>query len=218
MSNSDAEEIVYTYLRIFRKCPHNPEVELNAWRLQLWSSALGGRYEHLKDAIYQQWLRLRFHFLALTSEVVDLLIQLRSSYLLVLITNGTSPSQWEKVDRLNLRRYFDGIFVSGDLPWEKPHPSIFFEACQFLGVEPHECIMIGDKMETDILGGVKAGLAATFLIQTSQTQPATEVKPDHVLSSVMELTHFLPKRPLMKRPTLPLVSDEDTNSNSSDGS
>lgn len=93
-----------------------------------------------------------------------------------------------------------------------------FQACQFLGVEPHECIMIGDKMETDILGGVKAGLAATFLIQTSQTQPATEVKPDHVLSSVMELTHFLPKRPLMKRPTLPLVSDEDTNSNSSDGS
>lgn len=74
----------------------------------------------------------------------------RDHYLLALITNGTSRAQWEKIDRLDLRCYFDSILVSGDLPWEKPDQKIFHECCQFLGVEPRHCIMVGDKLETDI--------------------------------------------------------------------
>lgn len=74
----------------------------------------------------------------------------REDYLLGLITNGPSRAQWQKVDRLGLRQYFDCVLVSGDLPWEKPDQNIFFEACKLLKVEPRNCIMVGDKLETDI--------------------------------------------------------------------
>lgn len=40
--------------------------------------------------------------------------------------------------------------MSGDLPWEKPDQHIFLEACKLLNVEPRHCIMVGDKLETDI--------------------------------------------------------------------
>lgn len=75
-----------------------------------------------------------------------------------LITNGPSNAQWEKVDKLNLKKYFDCILVSGDLPWEKPDPNIFFDACNYLGVQPRQCIMIGDKLETDIQVGFISSL------------------------------------------------------------
>lgn len=74
----------------------------------------------------------------------------REDYLLGLITNGPSRAQWQKIERLDLRKYFDCVLVSGDLPWEKPDQNIFLEACKLLGVEARTCIMVGDKLETDI--------------------------------------------------------------------
>jgi len=44
--------------------------------------------------------------------------------------------------------------LSGDLPWEKPEAEIFQKACHSLNVRPEECIMVGDKLETDILGRI----------------------------------------------------------------
>lgn len=74
----------------------------------------------------------------------------REDYLLGLITNGPSRAQWQKIEKLKLRKYFDCVLVSGDLPWEKPDQHIFLEACKLLSVEPRMCIMVGDKLETDI--------------------------------------------------------------------
>lgn len=74
----------------------------------------------------------------------------REDYLLGLITNGPSRAQWEKIQRLDLEKYFDCVLVSGDHPWEKPDQNIFLEACKLLNVEARTCIMVGDKLETDI--------------------------------------------------------------------
>uniref|UniRef100_A0A7G3AEQ3 Putative conserved secreted protein n=1 Tax=Lutzomyia longipalpis TaxID=7200 RepID=A0A7G3AEQ3_LUTLO len=79
-----------------------------------------------------------------------MLESLKAHFFLALITNGPSAAQWEKVNRLNVAKYFDCILVSGDLPWEKPDARIFHAACNLLGVQAHQCIMVGDKLETDI--------------------------------------------------------------------
>lgn len=118
----------------------------------LWNKALGEKFSYLAKKIYERWLHLRYQYLALESDTILLLRRLRKEYLLGLITNGPSNAQWEKVRKLSLEQYFDVILVSGDLPWEKPEARIFEEACQFLNVTPSNCVMIGDKLETDILG------------------------------------------------------------------
>lgn len=153
--------------------------------------------------------------------------------MLGLITNGPSNAQWEKINRLNLKSYFDVILVSGDLAWEKPNPRIFQEACRYLGVEPYQCIMVGDKMETDILGGVQATLGGTVWVPLSgaRLDSEEEPRPDYIIENVTELTNLLPlnpKVPVFRRKVdfkvssirngISLPDFDDCNSNSSDGS
>ncbi|XP_077300980.1 N-acylneuraminate-9-phosphatase isoform X2 [Arctopsyche grandis] len=189
----DAVTATSAFLRDFRRCPDNPEYDLDAWRSLLWSESLGEEYSHLANDIYVQWLELRYHYLAINPEILSLLLSLRKHYLLGLITNGPSRAQWEKVERLHLREYFDCILVSGDLPWEKPDQKIFQEACQILGVEPKNCIMVGDKLETDIQGGKEAELGGTVWIPlTSEaTDDTLDVTPDYTIDDVTQLPDIL---------------------------
>lgn len=155
MGKEQANYCTTSYLKAFRKCPDNPSVSLDQWRSGLWQTALPEDYRHLTFDIYEQWLKLRYHYLELPSDLVQMLKQLRKNYLLAIITNGPSAAQWEKVSKLGLNMngkssLFDCILVSADLPFEKPDPRIFLAACNYLGVAPSTCIMVGDKLETDI--------------------------------------------------------------------
>lgn len=140
-------------MRTFRQCPDNPEVPLDTWRQHLWTQALPDTHKHLAPVLHEKWLELRYKYLSLSADTVALLHSLRQRYLLAIISNGPSNAQWEKINRLNLYNYFDCILVSGDLPWQKPDEHIFYAACNYLGVQPANCLIIGDKLETDIQVG-----------------------------------------------------------------
>ncbi|XP_060536699.1 N-acylneuraminate-9-phosphatase [Cylas formicarius] len=183
------------------------------------------------EKVYKEWLQYRYKYLALTSDIKSLLQDLREHFLLGLITNGPSASQWEKVDKLNIRSYFDVILVSGDFPWEKPHYKIFHKACDYLGVQPRQCIMVGDKLETDILGGLQANLGGTVWIPLSRSElDQGHPVPHHIIKNIGELVDLLPEAKTRRRSfrgktgnslafnKLSLCDIDDGNSNSSDGS
>lgn len=72
----------------------------------------------------------------------------------------------------------------------KPSPITVQEAMALLGLEPRDCIMVGDRMETDMRMGIEAGMA-TALVLSGITRPE-QVKdfpwqPDYVLPSVASL-------------------------------
>lgn len=151
LTKDDANLATQNFLKSFRRCPDNSQTSLDSWRTHLWRESLQAKHKHLAEEIYQLWLKLRYRYLAIPAEYVQLLQRMRQArYALALITNGPSNAQREKVTKLRVRDYFDCVLVSSDLPWEKPHPEIFYAACNFLNVKPHECAMIGDKLETDI--------------------------------------------------------------------
>lgn len=175
------------------------------------------------EHIYQTWLNLRYTYFALNSEIKKLLKTLRKNYYIGLITNGPSASQWEKIERLNLKPLFDLILVSGDLPWEKPHKKIFLEACDAFSVHPQHCIMVGDKLETDILGGIKSKLGGTVWVPLgNETLKEGDPVPDFTVQSVMDLPKIISDVTNVYSTTEMsnvLTSDlEDSNSNGSDGS
>ncbi|CAH0551667.1 unnamed protein product [Brassicogethes aeneus] len=215
-------EVCAHYLKEFRRCPDNTKMDLDSWRTLLWNQALGEEHNKLADVVYKKWLKLRYDCLALTHEVEHMLLKLRENYFLCLITNGPSAAQWEKVERLGLKQYFDLILVSGDLPWEKPHHKIFEEACEFLVIKPHEAIMVGDKLHTDILGGIQAKLGGTVWVPfNNQKLQKSDPKPDYTIKKATDMLAVLPessKRPFFKNRKLFLPDMEDCNSNSSDGS
>lgn len=150
-SDKEAEECTTKFLKTFRNCPDNPKIPLDTWRNYLWEQALPQHYKSLSQDIYKEWLQLRYFYLAIPCEFQNLLRSFRcAGYVLGLITNGPTSSQWEKVQKLSVGQFFDCILVSSDLPWEKPHPNIFYAACNYLNVKPEECVMVGDKIGTDI--------------------------------------------------------------------
>jgi len=74
----------------------------------------------------------------------------------------------------------------------KPSPIILQVALERLGIEARECVIVGDRLETDILMGKRLGLA-TVLVLTGIT-PAGDARiadtaPDLVVPSIRDLVY-----------------------------
>lgn len=71
----------------------------------------------------------------------------------------------------------------------KPSEEFYHLACSMLGVEPHECLMIGDDIEGDVHGAQEAGLQGV-LVKTGKFHEADlqkGIKPDYLLNSITAL-------------------------------
>ncbi len=77
-----------------------------------------------------------------------------------------------------------------DLIVGKPSPIILEVALAALGCAPGESVIVGDRLETDMLMGRRLGLA-TILVLSGVTRPGdpriAATAPDHVLRSIREL-------------------------------
>lgn len=208
-----ANEVSTTFLAAYRRCPDNPDVPLALWRTQLWEDALPSSHKYLAQQLYPRWAEYRVRYLAPSAEIISMLQTLRLQYHLGVITNGPSASQWEKIDRLAMSRLFDCILVSSDLPWAKPDRNIFYAACHYLGVRPEECAMIGDKLETDVQGGIESKLGASIWLplpkdlcmmhDKSLADMDDHVRPDFIVENVLDLPSVLPQPTSFRQQRLP---------------
>lgn len=65
----------------------------------------------------------------------------------------------------------------------KPEPIIIEQSMQVLGARPEETAILGDRLETDILGGYRAGIATIMVltgISSAEEARAYEVPPDYL--------------------------------------
>lgn len=72
----------------------------------------------------------------------------------------------------------------------KPSPVMMRAARKYLGLEAKETIIIGDTMDTDILGGVQLGYTTILTlsgVSTNESLVDNAFKPDLVVSSVAEI-------------------------------
>lgn len=72
----------------------------------------------------------------------------------------------------------------------KPNALMMTLATRKLGVHPDNAVMIGDRMDTDIVGGMEAGMT-TALVLSGVTNPeimeSFPYRPDHVFNNVGEI-------------------------------
>ncbi|MBX3421152.1 MAG: TIGR01457 family HAD-type hydrolase [Pirellulaceae bacterium] len=98
--------------------------------------------------------------------------------------NGTRPGAGATVAYLETATGTTAMSIG------KPSPIMMRSARKELGLATSQTIMIGDTLETDILGGVQMGYR-TVLVLTGSTSPAdlqrSPYSPDLVISSIAEL-------------------------------
>lgn len=91
-------------------------------------------------------------------QIEPMLVSLKEHYQIGLLTNGPRVAQWEKLVALGWRDLFDAVVISGDIEAGKPDTRAFTALLDALGVEPAECVYVGDDPEMDIGGAVTAGI------------------------------------------------------------
>ena len=96
-------------------------------------------------------------------EVVPTLLRLKKDFALGVISNGLAVKQWEKLVGLGLHHFFDVVVTSEEIGHEKPGREIFEFGIKRLEVEPEQCLMVGDRPETDITGAKDAGMRTVLL-------------------------------------------------------
>ncbi len=87
-------------------------------------------------------------------------------------------------------------FASGVKPFVtgKPHPFIFQAALNGFGATPEDTLMVGDRLETDILGASNHGIrtAAVLTGVTSREEISRgDIKPDFIYEDISQLHQAL---------------------------
>lgn len=108
-------------------------------------------------------------------------------YELHLITNGFEKTQHSKLKYSGLDKYFKEVITSEGSSSLKPNKEIFDFAFEKTGADPKESIMLGDSIEVDIIGAMKAGIDQVFI---NHLNIDTDIKPTYVVRSLKELENI----------------------------
>ena len=89
-------------------------------------------------------------------------------------------------------------FFPRNLASENLTRKFIWEAARRIGVEPAQCVYVGDNPVRDVEGTLAAGYGMFILFFEPATQakepPTTEIKPDYTIRAINELLDIFPSR------------------------
>ena len=109
-------------------------------------------------------------------------------YRLHMCSNGFHEVQYKKLAACGLRDYFDTIILSEDAGVNKPSPLYFDYALRASGASRETTVMIGDNLQTDIIGARDAGFNTIFFNRWNVDPSGI---PDHTVMSLQEIEELL---------------------------
>lgn len=167
-----------------------PEYRKQAWTKGL--KDLGIEDEAFGEELGETFPQKRKESPHLYEASLRLLDEMKEKYDLILITNGSPALQQLKLSITpELKPYFTHIIISGGFGIGKPDASIFEHALELSGYTNKEVVMVGDNLNTDILGANRTGITSVWL--NVKGKKAEEVKPDYEINDLMELIPTLEK-------------------------
>ena len=139
----------------------------------------------------------RRNFFCLFDDVEQTMNSLLIQYDLGIIANQ-SVDILKILEESKINRFFKVIVISSEVKVRKPDPEIFRLAMNLANTSPEHCIMVGDRLDTDIGPANKLGMKT---IRTTNSlfklqQPMNEFeKPTYVVANLSEIANILDKLP-----------------------
>lgn len=158
-------------------------LQLQHQRFESWAAKLDVTAQDLNRG----FLRAMAEICTPLAGAVDLLNALKGRVKMGIITNGFTALQQARLERTGFLGVFDLLVISEQVGYAKPHPAIFDYALTRMGNPARErVLMVGDNPDSDILGGINAGLATCWLNADGRAQPEG-INPTWQVTSLKEL-------------------------------
>ena len=170
---------------------HTPEIAhdhiktADQWWLELMQPILNrvfnaleiseSEFEGLMQIARREMLEAR-HW-TLYEDVIPTLEKLSEDGWKHIILSNHVPELEEIVVKLEIRHFFEHVFTSGIVGFEKPHPRIFVFALSKIGAE-NQILMIGDNFEHDIEGAAQFGIPGILVTEAREWILDSVVKSD----------------------------------------
>ena len=189
------DETVALYSRINRSCWAKLETgeytreEVLHNRFDMLFEALGVSGDaHATQKLYEYRLSLGAYSLEGAEELLD---SIHGKYRLYLATNGIVNVQTRRLRDSGIEKYFDDIFVSERIGYNKPDKRFFDYAFERIPDFKHEeTVMVGDLLTSDIKGGINAGIK-TVHFNPKGLKNDTGITPDYEIGTLAELVELL---------------------------
>ena len=122
----------------------------------------------------------------------EVLQKLRQTYKLGVIANQDYGTE-KRLVNFGIRSYIDLVIASAEEGVEKPDLRIFQLALDRADCKPEEAVMVGDRLDNDIIPANKIGMKTVWIKQGygGLSKPHSgEEQPDHTVDSLNELIHL----------------------------
>ena len=122
----------------------------------------------------------------------EVLQKLRQKYKLGIIANQDYGTE-KRLVNFGIRSYIDLVIASAEEGVEKPDLRIFQLALDRADCKPEEAVMVGDRLDNDIIPANKIGMKTVWIKQGygGLSKPHSgEEQPDHTVDSLNELIHL----------------------------
>ena len=155
------EEVNYRLWKLYNRGEYDQQ-RLRRERFGLILTQLGVAADNVPAGLADDYLRIcptKPHVMPHTIAVLDYLQQ---HYQLHILTNGFAEVQAIKLQSAGLTDYFTTVVASDTTGHKKPYRPVFDYTLQRINADSRSCVMIGDSLETDILGAKCAGIDQIF--------------------------------------------------------
>ena len=137
------------------------------YRALIWRLTAGDRTA--SERIYE-WMEARSHgrdLFELRPGIGAVLEALQQRNLKLGLAANQPAAVIERLERHGIGSYFEGQGISGIYGYRKPDVRLFLRVCEDLGVDPGDCIMVGDRIDNDVVPAKLLGMY-TVLLRTGR--------------------------------------------------
>ena len=120
---------------------------------------------------------------ALMPHAKEVLAFLKPHFKLYVITNGFKELQYRKLRNSGIEGFFDDVFISEVIGYQKPHRAFFEYVLSKTGATKEDSLIIGDDMKSDIQGAKNIGIACVLYNPTNENG----LEPEFRIGSLLEL-------------------------------